>query len=208
MVQSVKMSQRFCIRALNISAVGFVYTGAAGTQAVAGRIETENKPRGGSRGVNDTQLFRLLTRTRGVSFVRLLLSNSGVNSSFLPISFRLTRLWKGIFLMKSKSLLANLALCGALAIAVPLLAKPMSTTVPLTHSAKVGQTDLKAGEYRFQIDGNHLTILKGKNQVAEADGRWEDRDSKSDYTSIVSNAEGKVIELRFAGKKNVFVLAQ
>ena len=110
--------------------------------------------------------------------------------------------------MKSNSLLAKLVLCGALAIAVPLFAKPVSTTVPLAHPAKVGQTELKAGEYRFQIDGDHLTILKGKTQMAEANGRWEDRDNKSEYTSIVSNADGKVIELRFAGKKSVFVLAQ
>ncbi|HYA64460.1 MAG TPA: hypothetical protein VED66_14750 [Candidatus Sulfotelmatobacter sp.] len=110
--------------------------------------------------------------------------------------------------MKSRSLLGNLVLCGALAIAVPVFAKPMSTTVPLTHSAKVGQTELKAGEYRFLIDGNHLTIFNGKSQVAEADGRWEDRDSRSDYTSVVSNSDGKVMELRFAGKKSVFVLPQ
>jgi hypothetical protein len=115
---------------------------------------------------------------------------------------------KEIILMKNRSVLANLALCGALAIAVPLFAKPMSTTMPLAHNARVGQTDLQAGEYRFLIDGNHLTIYKGKNQMTETDGRWEDRDSKSQYTAIVSNAEGKVVELRFAGKKSVFVLAQ
>lgn len=110
--------------------------------------------------------------------------------------------------MKSKSLLATLALSGALAIAVPAFAKPMATMVPVTHSVKVGQTELKKGDYRFLIDGTHLTILNGKNQVAESEGRWEDRDSKSEYTSIVSNADGKVIELRFQGKKSVFVLAQ
>jgi hypothetical protein len=99
-------------------------------------------------------------------------------------------------------------LCGALAIAVPLFAKPMSTTVPLSHPAKIGQTDLQAGEYRFLIDGTHLTIYKGKTQMAESEGRWEDRDAKSDYTSVVSNSDGKVMELRFAGKKSVFVLAQ
>ena len=110
--------------------------------------------------------------------------------------------------MKSKSLLANLVLFGALAVAVPVLAKPVSTNLPLTHNVKVGQTEVKAGDYRFLIDGNHLTVLNGKKQVAEADGRWEDRDSKSQYTSIVSNAENKVIEVRFEGKKSVFVLPQ
>jgi hypothetical protein len=109
--------------------------------------------------------------------------------------------------MNRKSLLANLVLGGALAIAVPVFAKPMTTTMPLNHPAKVGSTELQAGEYRFQIDGNHLSIVKGKTTVAEADGRWEDRDAKSEYTAIVSN-EGKLVELRFAGKKSVFVLAQ
>jgi hypothetical protein len=110
--------------------------------------------------------------------------------------------------MKTRSLLANLTLCGALAVAVPLYAKPMSTTLPLTHSAKIGQTDLKAGEYRFKIDGDHLTISKGSNMVAESNGRWEDRDAKSPYTSVVTDSDGKVIELRFEGKKSVFVLSQ
>ena len=110
--------------------------------------------------------------------------------------------------MKSKSLLANLVLCGALAVATPLFAKPMSTSVPLAHNVKVGQTDLKAGDYRFLIDGTHLTVFVGKKNVAEAEGKWEDRDTKAPYTEVVSNSDGKLIELRFEGKKTVFVLNQ
>ena len=45
---------------------------------------------------------------------------------------------------------------------------------------------MKAGEYRFLIDGNHLTIQNGKKVVAESEGRWEDRDKKSEYTEILS----------------------
>jgi len=108
--------------------------------------------------------------------------------------------------MKTKSLLANVVLCGALAVAAPVFAKPMSTNVPITHSVKVGQTEVKAGDYRFLIDGNHLTVLSGKKLVAEADGRWEDRDKKAEYTEIVSTNDGRLIELRFEGKKSVFVL--
>jgi hypothetical protein len=110
--------------------------------------------------------------------------------------------------MKSKSLLANLVLCGALAAAAPVFAKPVSTTLPVTHTVKVGQTEIKAGDYRFLIDGNHLTILNGHKQIAEAEGRWEDRNTKSDFNSIVSGSDGKLIELRFQGKKSVFVLPQ
>ena len=108
--------------------------------------------------------------------------------------------------MKKQSLLANLVLAGALAVAVPAFAKPMSTTLPITHNVKVGQTQIKSGDYRFVIDGNHLSILNGKKLVAESDGRWEDRDTKAQYNAVVSNADGKVIELRFEGKKSVFVL--
>jgi hypothetical protein len=110
--------------------------------------------------------------------------------------------------MKNKSLLANLVLCGALAVAVPVLAKPMSTNLPLTHNVKIGQTEVKAGDYRFLIDGNHLTILNGKKQIAEAEGRWEERDTKAQYDGVVSNGDGRVVELRFEGKKSVFVLPQ
>jgi len=109
--------------------------------------------------------------------------------------------------MKRQSLLTNLVLAGALAVAVPVFAKPMSTNVPITHDVKVGQTEVKAGDYRFLIDRNHLTIMNGKKVVAEADGRWEERNSKSAYNSVVSD-NGRVTELRFEGKASVFVLPQ
>jgi hypothetical protein len=110
--------------------------------------------------------------------------------------------------MNSKSLLASLVLGGALAVAVPVFAKPMSTTVPIGHSVKVGQTDLQAGDYHILIDGTHLTVYIGKKNVAEAEGKWEERNIKSPYTGVVSTGEGKLVELRFEGKKSVFVLNQ
>ena len=140
--------------------------------------------------------------------MRLLLSLLCVNSSIqatLPVDSNVER---NMTHMKSKSLLANLVLFAALAVAVPLLAKPVSTTLPLTHNVRVGQTEVKAGDYRFLIDGAHLTVLNGKKLVAEAEGRWEDRDRKSQYTEIISTSDGKLIELRFEGKKSVFVLPQ
>ena len=180
------------------------YSGCSGMDR-----DLERKPRGGSRGVNDTQLFRLLTRKkRCLAREATLLPpvcQLFLPSNTLPVDSNVERKMTH---MKKQSLLANLVLAGALAVAVPVFAKPMSTTLPITHDVKVGQTELKAGDYRFLIDGNHLTVLNGKKMVAEADGRWEDRDSKAQFNSVVSNAEGKVIELRFEGKKTVFVLPQ
>jgi hypothetical protein len=111
--------------------------------------------------------------------------------------------------MTSKSLVRSMVLFSAVALAtVPLFAKPVAKSIPVNHKVVVGNSDVKEGEYRFVIDGNHLSIMNGKKAVAQSDGKWEDRETKSDYTEIVSNADGKVMELRFAGQKSVFVLAQ
>ncbi|HEY2119017.1 MAG TPA: hypothetical protein VGH37_07525 [Candidatus Acidoferrum sp.] len=111
--------------------------------------------------------------------------------------------------MTSKSFVRSFVLFSAVALAtVPVFAKPVTKTIPINHKVIVGSSDVKQGEYRFVIDGNHLSIMNGKKSVAESDGKWEDRDTKSEYTEIVSNGDGKVVELRFAGQKSVFVLAQ
>ena len=106
------------------------------------------------------------------------------------------------------SFVRSMVLLAAVAIAVPVFAKPMTKNIPLIHDMQVGKTDVKAGQYRFLIDGNHLTVMNGKKTVAEADGRWEDRDKKNQNTEILSGANGQVMEIRFEGQKSAFVLAQ
>jgi hypothetical protein len=108
--------------------------------------------------------------------------------------------------MRNATLVRSLVLASALAISVGTFAKPVAKSLAITHPVKVGQVNVKAGDYRATIDGNHLVLTNGKQIVAEADGRWEDRDTKSEYTEILSDANGKVLELRFSGQKSVFVL--
>jgi len=110
--------------------------------------------------------------------------------------------------MSNNSLVRSLVLVSALAISVPAFAKPVVKDLPITHSMRIGKTTIQSGDYHILIDGNHLTIQKGKNVVAEAEGRWEDRDAKVPYDEIVSTDDGKILELRFGGKKSVFVLTQ
>ncbi len=110
--------------------------------------------------------------------------------------------------MKRNSLVRNLALLGALAFTVPAFAKPVTKSLPLTQNVKMGKVDVKAGDYRATIDNNHLTLLNGKKVVAESAGRWETRENKSPYTGIVADADGRVLELRFEGKAEVFVLSE
>jgi len=110
--------------------------------------------------------------------------------------------------MKGNSLVRNLALLAALACTVPVFAKPVNKSLAISQNVKVGKVDVKAGDYRATIDDNHVTILNGKKVVAESAGRWETRDNKSPYTGIVADANGRVLELRFEGKAEVFVLSE
>jgi hypothetical protein len=109
--------------------------------------------------------------------------------------------------MKS-SFLRSAALLAVVALAVPVFAKPVSKTINITQDAKVGKADLKAGEYRLMIDGNKATVQKGKQVVAESEGRWEDRDVKSSFDAILLDNSGQVKEVRFSGQKRVFVFSE
>ena len=110
--------------------------------------------------------------------------------------------------MKSNSLLRSAALLAAIALAVPVFAKPISRTINITQAAKLGRADLQAGEYRLLIDGNKATVQRNKQVVAESEGRWEDRETRSDYDAVLLGADGQVKEVRFSGKKRVFVFSE
>jgi len=110
--------------------------------------------------------------------------------------------------MKINSIHRTAALFVALAMVVPVFAKPLTKTINISQAAKVGKASLEAGEYQLSIDGNKATVQKGKNTVAESEGRWEEREAKSQYTSILVGENGQVREVRFAGQKKVFVFAE
>jgi hypothetical protein len=110
--------------------------------------------------------------------------------------------------MKLNSIHRIAVLFVALAMVVPVFAKPFTKTINISQAAKVGKASLEAGEYQLSIDGNKATVQKGKNTVAESEGRWEERDAKSQYTAILVGENGQVREVRFAGQKKVFVFAE
>jgi len=107
--------------------------------------------------------------------------------------------------MKTNSLFRSVALLAALALVVPAFAKPITKTINISQAAKVGKVDLQAGEYRLLIDGNKVTVQKGRQMVAASEGRWEDRQTKSAYDSVLLGENGQVQEVRFAGQNRVFV---
>jgi len=107
--------------------------------------------------------------------------------------------------MKTNSFVRSIALLAAVALAVPAFAKPFAKTISVSHTAKIGRAELQAGEYRLQIDGTKAIVQKGKQVVAESEGRWEDRSTKSPYDSLLLTDSGQVKEVRFAGQARVFV---
>ena len=110
--------------------------------------------------------------------------------------------------MKTNSFVRSLALFAVIAVAVPAFAKPFAKTITIAQSSKIGKADLKAGEYRLLIDGNKATVQKGKEVVAESEGRWEDRSSKSAYDSVLIGENGQIKEVRFSGQTRVFVFSE
>jgi hypothetical protein len=110
--------------------------------------------------------------------------------------------------MKTNSFVRSMALLAAIALAVPAFAKPFAKTISISQTAKLGKSELKAGEYRLEIDGNMATVHKGKQVVAESEGRWEDRSAKSAYDSLLLGENGQVREVRFAGQTRVFVFSE
>jgi hypothetical protein len=110
--------------------------------------------------------------------------------------------------MKSNSFVRSIALLAAIALAVPAFAKPFAKTINFAQATKLGKSELRAGEYRLEIDGNKATVQKGKQIVAESEGRWEDRSAKAAYDSILVGENGQVKEVRFAGQTRVFVFSE
>ena len=110
--------------------------------------------------------------------------------------------------MKFNTILRSVALAAALASTVPLLAKPFAKTINIAQSAKIGEADLQAGEYRLLIDGNKATVQKGRQVVVESEGRWEDRATKSANDSVLIGENGQVKEVRFSGQTRVFIFSE
>jgi hypothetical protein len=110
--------------------------------------------------------------------------------------------------MKTNSFVRSLALLAAIALALPVFAKPFAKTITVVHTAKLGKSQLQAGEYRLLIDGTKATVQKGREVVAESEGRWEDRSAKSSYDSLLIGENGQVKEVRFAGQSRVFVFSE
>jgi hypothetical protein len=78
---------------------------------------------------------------------------------------------------------ALLLVCAVAAIA---LAGTKSYGIKLYQPATVGGTELTAGEYQLQLNGDKVTI-KGGHETVEASAKVETADSKNPSTSVSFN---------------------
>ncbi len=109
--------------------------------------------------------------------------------------------------MRTKPIGTTAVLLAVMALAVSAVAKPINKTISIPQPAKIGLSRLDAGEYRLSVDGTKVTVQKGKQVVAEVEGRWEQRDQKTRSNSVLLGSSGEVQEIRFAGESRVLVLS-
>jgi len=109
--------------------------------------------------------------------------------------------------MHRKSARRLVALLAIIAVAMPVMAKPVSKNLTLRQPARLGQSQLQAGDYRLLIDATKVTVQRGKEVLTVVEGHWEERQNKADRNAIVLSDGGVVKEIRFAGDKRVLVLA-
>ena len=50
-----------------------------------------------------------------------------------------------------------------------------------------------------------LVVLAERERDLVREGRWEERDTKSNYDAVLLSETGQVKEVRFSGQKRVFV---
>ncbi len=108
--------------------------------------------------------------------------------------------------MHSKSLKSMAAFLMVMAFVLPAFARDINRIVAVPDQTKIAGKVLKAGDYTFKVSDTKMTIESKGKIVAEAQGRWESRDSKWASDTLLVGADGQVHEVRFGGEKRVFIV--
>jgi hypothetical protein len=99
---------------------------------------------------------------------------------------------------------SKLTLCfGILAVAVASAAS--SYNVSLASSTMVGQTQLKPGQYKVEVEGDKAVFKSGKNTVAEAPATAQQNPQKYSDTTLLTSG-GKLEEIHVGGTNVRIVL--
>jgi hypothetical protein len=105
-----------------------------------------------------------------------------------------------------KKIVLILAIFALAASAGSIPAKVTTFTVNLVQTATVQGQELKAGEYRLTLNGDKLTMMKGKQSV-EVPVKVETVETKFDNTAVRYSGTEKmqISEIRVGGTKTRIV---
>lgn len=76
--------------------------------------------------------------------------------------------------------------------------------VTFDDAAWINGTEIKAGDYKVQVEGDKAVIKSGKT-VVEAPAKIEMADHKFPSTGVVKDSKGKVQEIQIGGTKDRIV---
>src|SRR5580704_8237991 len=88
--------------------------------------------------------------------------------------------------------------------ALTALAASNTFHVTFDGPAWIGGTEVKAGDYRVQVEGDKAILKSGKN-VIEAPAKLETADHKFQSTGVVLDSKQKVQEIQIGGTKDRIV---
>jgi len=96
---------------------------------------------------------------------------------------------------------------AALAVLVsPVFASTVQKIITVHGVQSLSGKQLKNDDYTFKIDETKIVVELRHKVIAEANGKWEPRDTKYEDDTIVTDADGKIQELRFKVEKRAFVI--
>jgi len=99
-----------------------------------------------------------------------------------------------------------IALLAALALAIPVLARPDRAEIVLSRTCHVGSSSLPAGTYQLVFDGNKVSFLRDSRVIAEVTGEWKRADRKIEETGVRYEDSGRIVEIRPHGHDSYFAI--
>lgn len=106
----------------------------------------------------------------------------------------------------SKSLVRIVAILAvAVALVLPAAAKSNTKSLNISAPISIAGTQLPAGDYKLNIDGDTITIEKGNKVMATVTGTWDDRKHKPAATGYLTQQD-QIQEIYIQGDTRVFVV--
>jgi hypothetical protein len=109
--------------------------------------------------------------------------------------------------MRKNGLKPLVAVAALAMLVTPAFAKTDTRIITISGTDKISGKELKNDDFTFKVDDTKVVVVKGSKVVAEATGRWEPRDKKYDTDTVITDSNGQIQELRFAGQKRAFVIS-